>query len=220
RFDQLIPRCVVVSLLPIAVVISLQKGTSPIGLVLFWSALALEESTSWLWTTRRNRHEAQMVAGPMGHDGRLGNKLWSVNRVESPVPHVGLSPSTVVELADRDGSPPGAPSATAFPWEAIPHDQVTQQFVRVHSDEGGDVFSGWLRVEMPAGTRTTNVHVAFCPPFTRTPAIEVQQVEGPPGRIKTVQALPYGARLDLKLSQSSEEVAVVLLRFVASLTEG
>ena len=65
------------------------------------------------------------------------------------------------------------------------------------------------------GQRTASLHVAFCPPFARTPEVSAQQLDGPAVRIKTGQLLPYGVRLDLKLSAAAEMPSGVLLRFSA-----
>ena len=69
---------------------------------------------------------------------------------------------------------------------------------------------------LAAGQRTHNVHLAFCPPFARTPELAVEQVDGPRCRIKTVQLLPYGARLEVKLAAAAESATGVLLKFCAS----
>jgi hypothetical protein len=57
--------------------------------------------------------------------------------------------------------------------------------------------------------------VAFCPPFASTPQLIVTQLGGPSARMKTAQLLPYGIRIDLKLSGPSEGGASVLLEFSA-----
>ncbi len=69
-----------------------------------------------------------------------------------------------------------------------------------------------------AGQRTGSLHVAFCPPFTATPELVVEQLEGPEARMKTAQLMPYGARLDLKLAAAAEEPTSVLLQFSARTT--
>jgi hypothetical protein len=45
--------------------------------------------------------------------------------------------------------------------------------------------------------------------------LSVEQIGGPPSRVKTAQLLPYGVRLDLKLAATAEEPTSVLLQFVA-----
>jgi len=84
--------------------------------------------------------------------------------------------------------------------------------------DGGELLSGWLRVDLAAGQRTANLHVAFCPPFTRAPRISVQQVDGPETRVKTVQTLPYGVRFDLKVADEEPEASTLLLQFAAEVS--
>lgn len=211
RLARLVPWCPSALLLAIGAAVCL-RGTSATGIVVFWLAIVLEEGAAGLWMVRRRRELHGRGADAMGP--------LRIEPVELSVPdgHAAQAPAVAALPADGPAEIEHAATMGAT-GDETPGGQVTQQFVRSRSAEGGDVFSGWLRVEMPAHGRTTSVHVAFCPPFARAPAIEVHQVDGPPGRIKTVQALPYGARLDVKLSQPSEEATTVLLRFVASLNE-
>ncbi|MCC6123866.1 MAG: hypothetical protein IT426_02805 [Pirellulales bacterium] len=99
--------------------------------------------------------------------------------------------------------------------ETVLLEDVTQQFTRSTAADGAEVLSGWLRMPFAAGQRTQSVHLAFCPPFPRTPALTVAQTDGPAARIKTAQILPYGARLDLKLHAAPETPAPVVLHFSA-----
>ncbi len=92
---------------------------------------------------------------------------------------------------------------------------VLQQLIRRRAADGGEILSGWLRVPLAASQRTANVHVAFCPPFPRTPQVAVEQLDGPAARIKKVQVLPYGVRLDLKLVEISDTADPVVLHFSA-----
>jgi hypothetical protein len=64
------------------------------------------------------------------------------------------------------------------------------------------------------GQRSANLHLAFCPPFARSPRISVQQREGPAARVKEGQLLPYGARLDLKLAQAAETATSLVLEIL------
>ncbi|NQU23431.1 MAG: hypothetical protein HQ567_19290 [Candidatus Nealsonbacteria bacterium] len=92
---------------------------------------------------------------------------------------------------------------------------VLQQFTRTRAADGSERLSGWLRAPFLAGQRTASVHVAFCPPFAVVPELSVEQVDGPPARVKTAQLLPQGARLDLKLASAAEEPHDVALEFSA-----
>jgi hypothetical protein len=161
-------------------------GTSPVGLALLWGILIGEEC--WFW-------------GPVSWRRRLFRRRSSSN-VRGVAP--GSTP--------RETGHPITPIALP---EQPPAESVYQQLTRSRQSDGREVLAGWLRVPMAAGQRSANVHVAFCPPFARTPRVEVAQLDGPSARIKTVQVLPFGARFDLKLAAFSDEAAAVLLQFSA-----
>ena len=79
-------------------------------------------------------------------------------------------------------------------------EEATQQFVRYASGDG-EVVTARLRADFAPGQRTASLHVAFCPPFLHTPMLTVRQAAGPPCTFKTVLLLPYGARIDARLTQ-------------------
>ena len=108
--------------------------------------------------------------------------------------------------------PPLPASQLASAVEDVPPEHVDQQLVRSHAADS-DVLSGFVRVGFLQGQRTGSVHVAFCPPFTKTPDLTVEQLDGPDARIKTAALLPYGVRLDLKLAAEADEPTSVLLQF-------
>lgn len=86
---------------------------------------------------------------------------------------------------------------------------VWQRLTRLYEPDGADVVEGWLRADLPAGTRTTQVHIAFCPPFTRTPIVEAEQQEGPPATLKVGPIYPHGARVEIRLDRAVIEPASV-----------
>ena len=102
------------------------------------------------------------------------------------------------------------------PPAGIPAEEVLQQLTRSRTADGGELLSGWLRVDLAAGQRTANLHVAFCPPFARVPRISVQQIGGPEARVKTAQSLPYGVRFDVKVAEEGSEASILLLQFAAT----
>ncbi len=173
------------ALLAIGAMLSL-PGTSAGGLSVFWAILAAEECWAWGWAGRR----------------RLARGRWSW-----PAIHIKRTDAPQRFEPRRTESAPVA--------DAPPAEEVTQQMVRSLAPDGGELLAGWMRVPMALGQRSTSVHLAFCPPFSRTPRVKVEQLEGPRARIKTVQLLPYGARFDLKLAAQSETAEIVLLRFSA-----
>jgi hypothetical protein len=129
---------------------------------------------------------------------------------------LGTSGRAVEEdLATRH--PPPVPR---HPFHHVADDVVVQRQIRSRAADGTETLRGWLRAAVAPGQRSASVHVAFCPPFPRTPRVLVEQREGPPTRIKTVQVLPHGARFDLKLAQPSESAAHIVLEFSAEEAEG
>jgi len=97
-------------------------------------------------------------------------------------------------------------------------ERITQQLVRSQDADGAETISGILRAEFLRGQRTAAVHVAFCPPLSALPALEVSQTDGPPARVKTVQLLPYGARFDIKLAKDAAAPTAVAVQFSACVT--
>jgi hypothetical protein len=160
-------------------------GTDARGLVAFWSLLVAEEC--WAWR-------------PI---------VWRKWRGASRT-------SATARLVRRD--PPQVPSPHTIPADPaaeVPPAEVVQQLTRSRAADGTDQLAGWLRARFSAGQRTGSVHVAFCPPFAKTPELSVAQLDGPEARIKAAQLLPYGARLDLKLGAAAEQPTSVLLHFCA-----
>jgi hypothetical protein len=93
---------------------------------------------------------------------------------------------------------------------------VRQSLRRGVTSDGIDVLTGEVHAVFVAEQRIEHVHLSFCPPFERTPTFDLEQIEGPEARIEVAQLLPYGVRLELKLSQSGP--ARVTIAFSARLT--
>jgi hypothetical protein len=186
RGDWFVAAILSAAVLAVGAALSL-PGTSPVGLVVFWALLAAEEGCAWGPAGWRRLVARRPLARPAERTVRM-------DPAQSAVPHsVVLAPVL----------------------EGAPGDDVFQQLRRSRAPDGREVLAGWVRVPMAAGQRSANVHVAFCPPFARTPKLSVEQLAGPEARIKIVQLLPYGARFDLKLAGFSQEAATVLLQFSA-----
>ncbi|HWC88193.1 MAG TPA: hypothetical protein VG433_01000 [Pirellulales bacterium] len=118
----------------------------------------------------------------------VGEGGWWLSRLR--LPH---SP------ADRD--------IAEAPW-------IVQQARRDRHGDGRERVVGWMRVDLPAGQRVAQAHVAFCPPLEQTPAIELRQTSGPAARLKLGQALAYGARFELKLPEPGP--ASIVLEYTAT----
>jgi hypothetical protein len=124
---------------------------------------------------------------------------------------------------DERTAPPAAPRSPVD-WAAVAPlpeaelaggENVLLQMTRVRDAERNEVLRGAARAEFQAGQRTAALHLAFCPPFAHAPELEAFQVEGPEMRVQIGQALPYGARLDLRLHAAPAEPTHAILEFVA-----
>lgn len=174
------------SVLVAAVSLSL-PGSGWLALTALWGVVLAGEVLAWR-------------TFPLPSLSDLARVLRLVRRVrldppQRPAPHLPLS---------------GPPAADGFPGA-----EVFQQLTRCQRADGAEEFAGWLRVVFHAGQRTENVHVAFCPPFAAAPQLTVAQLDGPAARMKTAQLLPYGVRLDLKLSEPAAEDTCIVLEFNA-----
>ncbi len=164
-------------------------GSPPLGIAVAGLLLAAEECWAWAY------------------------------RFRSVITSRGLTaPGETIRRANafRGLLAPGYCAADAALSDAAPAEEVTQQLVRGRAADGSEVLSGWLRTYFTAGQRTGSVHVAICPPLDGPPEVSAEQIDGPPSRVRTAQALPYGVRLDLKLAAAAEGPTGVLLRFSAA----
>jgi len=85
---------------------------------------------------------------------------------------------------------------------------IVQQLFRLQDEQGHDVIYGTVRADFIAGQRTAVVHVGFCPPLTYLPEIEAEALpslllQDSQAKIKVVQALAHGTRLDIRLPNAA-----------------
>lgn len=92
---------------------------------------------------------------------------------------------------------------------------VLQQQVRIRSAAGCETLTGDFRAAFLPAQRSTSLHVAFCPPFVLAPDVHVQQISGPEARLKIAQVLPFGARIDVKLSREATTSTEVVVHVAA-----
>ena len=95
--------------------------------------------------------------------------------------------------------------------------EVLRRVERSKGPAGEDICWGQIRSEFLPGQRTAAIHLEFCPPFQRRPILHVEQVDGPDATVKTTQILPYGARLEVRLAQSSSGHIETRIEFSAIL---
>jgi len=177
-------------------------GTSWTGLVLFWLIVGSEEAWAWRCDWRRIGPKNRPTPGT------------SVSVTHEP----GAQEVDDVEPRSLQGEREEARKVAGDGLAGLlvdeaepPADEVIQQLTRSRTADGSETLAGWLRVGVAAGQRNANVHVAFCPPFARTPQVSVEQIDGPEARIKVVQVLPFGVRCDLKLVGGACNVPTMVL---------
>jgi hypothetical protein len=93
-------------------------------------------------------------------------------------------------------------------------DDTTQQWTR-RAVDGADVLEGMARVYFSAGVRAANLHVGICPPFAKVPEVFVETAEGPAATVKVAETLPFGLRLEVRLSEACDAEASVVVAVVA-----
>jgi hypothetical protein len=193
------PSEIALSLALFAVAMALSiPGTSAVGLSLFWFILLVEEG--WAWRIRLFRVFKDSNEPVRFREGEAPAEPQARERIASHY-------SARLE--------PRPPEGKELISETMPPEEVTQQLTRSLAVDGTEELAGWLRIPFAAGQRTGSAHLAFCPPFAHTPELNFEQLDGPEARLKTVQILPYGARVDLKLHAASELPAGVVLHFSA-----
>jgi len=166
-------------------------AAAALPLVVFWALILAEEF--WAW--------------------RKGLRDWG-SGTRSPA-RSGDRATTSDQIPDVKSHVSNLKSQIPDPQSLIPLPDVLQQLTLSRDAEGRRQLSGWLRLPMEAGQRSGNLHVAFCPPFAEPPEVAFEQSGGPAGAIKAGQVLPYGARLEVKLTAPAQQPESVLVRFSA-----
>jgi hypothetical protein len=82
--------------------------------------------------------------------------------------------------------------------------------------DGADRLEGTTWAEFHPGQKVVAVHVAFCPPFIRSPTL-VCSADSANARVGLTTVYPYGARVELKRSGSVADSLQVAVTFQATL---
>lgn len=97
--------------------------------------------------------------------------------------------------------------------------RLRNQTTRFIDAAGRDVIEGTAVAEFAPGQRVASLHLAFCPPFARTPEIASGVASEAAAEVKVVQALAYAARFDVKLSTVAATSLEVPISFSARCSE-
>jgi hypothetical protein len=182
-------------------------GTSGLGLASLWLLIVAVEGWS-LWSSWPRRFRATAAAAPVKSGGAPRRNNSEKRRRFDPAQSRTIKPPTV-------NPPPIELSDELAPDESLADKRVWQHLTRRHDEATGDVLDGWIRAAFLVGQRTATAHVAFCPPFRVAPRCDVEQVDGPPARIKVAQVLAHGVRFEIKLTPGIEPPCEVRFEFCA-----
>ena len=130
----------------------------------------------------------------------VADQFWRQTFFDAGLPGLGLMAVEEQEEIFRFPSSEVSDKATRNDIQ-----QIVQQLYRVRDETGNEVIYGTLRADFHKGQRTAVLHVGFCPPLPYLPEIEADALPGTPARLKIVQALAHGARLDVKLPETPED---------------
>ena len=77
-------------------------------------------------------------------------------------------------------------------------------------------YSSHHLTEFDPADRIATLNVAFCPPFERLPAVEVETDGDSSATVKLTQILHNGAQLEVRLLQASDEAQRVVVELYAT----
>lgn len=93
---------------------------------------------------------------------------------------------------------------------------VRQRLERLETPAGQDCLRGQVLVAVPAGSRTGHAHVGFCPPFAGLPQLAVSTAcDLVEAEVVAAEILPWGVRIECRLSEPAEEPLEIPADFVA-----
>jgi len=96
-------------------------------------------------------------------------------------------------------------------------DGLRQRLERLVTAAGDDCLRGRLLVTVAAGSRSGHAHVGFCPAFAAIPAVDVTtDCDFVEADLTAAEILPWGVRVECRLSEPAEETLEIPVDLVAS----
>jgi hypothetical protein len=123
----------------------------------------------------------------------VADQLWRQSFFDAGQPRLRLA---------ETGENAGDTSTIHFPAATPSEHEIVQHLYRVRDGDGREVVYGTLRADFHPGQRTAVLHVGFCPPLEYLPEIEAAALPDSVARLKVVQSLAHGARLDVRLPET------------------
>ena len=174
-------------------------GSSASALGTFWSVLLATE-TVWFLSFRPLRESGD----PLWNETRLAEATTAADSI------TGASAMATLPIE----FPLLGSSAENETGELLALDE-SQRITRARDARGSEVVSGFVRCSFGPHQRQRDIHLAFCPPLKRLPHFSVEQVEGPPARIRASLIETFGVGLEVKLASLNSEPTSVQLQFFA-----
>jgi hypothetical protein len=91
-----------------------------------------------------------------------------------------------------------------------------QQLTRYRTAGGAHSIHGTLLAELEPGERSTTIHIAFCPPFDRLPAVEAEAIDDSSATVKLSQVLHNGVQIDVRLAEPADEKYCITIEMTAT----
>ncbi len=133
---------------------------------------------------------------------------------------LGSMPSRLEAAGPRPvklGPPLEQPAAAALGHASA--DGLRQRLERFVTAAGHDCLRGSLLVTVAAGSRSGHAHVGFCPAFAVTPAVDATtDCDFVEADLTAAEVLPWGVRVECRLSEPAEERLEIPVDLVASTT--
>lgn len=119
----------------------------------------------------------------------------------------GAAPARRPSIKRRpDASPEPIGAATPPQAGDTTPGRMLQQFTRFVRPDGGECVRGRLSLTVPAGVRVAAGHVGFCPPFPRSPVVEVgTDYDAVEAVVAATEVLPWGVRIECRLDEPAED---------------
>jgi hypothetical protein len=124
---------------------------------------------------------------------------WRVSPRESQ-PRPATSTTSVIRQDDGALSPQG---------------DVVQQLTRFR-ESNLETITGVARIEFAPQQQTAVLHLAFCPPLSNDPTLEVSVVDHAGISVRATECRSYGVRLEAKRGPGTSVAESVLIRFMAT----
>lgn len=111
------------------------------------------------------------------------------------------------------------PEAFAQLLNDAPAAGLRQRLERFETAAGEDHLVGRVIVSLSPGSRSGHAHLGFCPPFAALPLVAVTtDYDGVEALVSAAEVVPWGVRVECRLSEPAEEPLEIPVDVVAHLT--